>query len=33
MARLSVYSFQKNASQKKNCFLLQGVKVREDLVV
>ena len=35
MARVSdlFFFFQKNSSLKKNCFLLEGVKVREDWLV
>ena len=33
MARVSDFFFQKNPSQKKKCFLFEGVKVREDWLV
>ena len=33
VARLSDLFFQKNPSLKKKCFLLEGVKVREDWLV
>ena len=33
MARVSDFFFQKNPSLKKNCFLLEGVKVKEDWLV
>ena len=34
MARVSdFFFFSKNPSLKKNCFLLEGVKVREDWLV
>ena len=35
MARVSdlFFFFQKNSSPKKNCFLFEGLKVREDWLV